>query len=189
MKTKKPTKAAAKKAAAKPAPATTSAAPAKKSRKASTAKPASKPKKAVRRKTYVRNSILDLLKAKRMTRNQLLAEGGFAASALDRNLKLLRDDKLIDTQGTRPLLFGLAGATSASSPKAAAPETPTAVAEVIPRNSKLGQLHEALDQYHRRMSPKEHVPEKLLVLERLAEGASAPIADILRAIQRDYAQA
>lgn len=200
MTTKNPNESLAKKVESKrstPAKSAKRAKPTKttKSAKKLSKTTAGKPKKALRRKTYVRSSILELLKDKRMTRNQLLAAGGFAASALDRNLKLLRDDKLIEAEGTRPLLFGLvAGSSSPAAAEVKAPApTPAkrkgAAAPAASRNSKLGQLNAALDQYNRRMAPKEQVSEKLLVLERLAEAASPPIADVLRAIQRDYAAA
>lgn len=145
-----------------------------------------KPAGARTRKTYVRATVLSLLKGTKLTRDELQSKVGCASSALDRNLKIMRDQGLIVAEGTRPLHFSLKHEQAAvpASPKESVAKK--AASKSKPATQQADLRHE-LDQFARRNAPKAMVAEKVLTLKRLAEAVPPAVAKVLKSIVEDYA--
>lgn len=138
------------------------------------------------RKTYVRATVLSLLKGSKLTRDELQSKVGCASSALDRNLKILRDQGLIIAEGTRPLQFSLKSEQAAVPASAKESAAKKSVPKSRPATQKADLRHE-LDQFARRNAPKAMVAEKVLTLKRLAEAVPPAVAKVLKSIVDDYA--
>jgi len=157
------------------------------------------PKKTRKRQSNVRGLILGLLESGPLSSPSLVAQGGFSPASLYLNIKAMKKEGLISAKRNgREVFFSLTGKSAGSTEAVSIPErkkaaakttkvkpavTPSAIVAYVP-----AELHEALNGLTLRLTPVEHVEEKMLVLDQLSASLPPAIGSILSSIREDLAR-